>query len=75
MCRMLTYPFHAATWPGISFRKPYTLLGYNTNKPNTSEYIEKNYAIYSNNYWRGVRQRAYNYRMVRKIEYDSERYD
>jgi hypothetical protein len=59
----------------MSIRKPYTLLGYNTNKPNNSEFIQKNYAIYSNNYWRGVRQRAYNYRMSLKIEYDKERYD
>ena len=66
---MSTIPFNAAAWNIKSHPNPYRLTGFYMHNPNPSDYTTAHYAKYSKKYWDGVRQRAHNYRMLKKIEY------
>jgi hypothetical protein len=66
---MSTIPFHPEVWKEKEGSNDYRLTGFNIRKPSPSDYTTADYAKYSKKYWDGVRARAYNYRMLKKIEY------
>lgn len=67
---MWNYPFDPNTWRGKPYMKEYRLWGIDMYQPTVSERGAHQYANYSKKYWEGVADRAYQYRMLKKIEND-----
>ena len=65
---MQTKPFDPCTWNERVTWYRNTLHGLGVYKPNAFEQMRRGYASYSQEYWKGVEERKYKYRYIKKIE-------